>query len=49
MTDRACQCFFCQGFPSDFTTEEVHATAEEMIAKGHHTKAKEQAQEEPAE
>jgi len=29
--ERECQCFFCQGFPQNFSVEEVHAAAREMI------------------
>jgi hypothetical protein len=49
MSERVCQCFFCQGFPVNFTTEEVHAAAAEMILDGQQADASEQTREEPAE
>lgn len=28
-----CQCFFCQGFPRNFTRAEIHQAAQELAAK----------------
>ena len=28
--DIPCQCFFCQGFPQNFTHEEIHDAAQEL-------------------
>jgi hypothetical protein len=30
--DIECRCFFCQGFPRNFTQEEIHRAARELAA-----------------
>ncbi len=31
-----CQCFFCQGFPLNFTREEIHQAAQDLAERQRH-------------